>query len=267
MTGTVHPGMPDAEYFALPHLSHSDTKLLERSPAKFKYLRDHPREASPPTADMLFGTAVHSLVLGGPAVVHIEADSWRTNAAKEARDEATEAGDVPLLTADYKRAVECAHAVRNHPLAAKLLDNADHRELVLTWEHECGVPLRGKVDAITGRWVIDLKTAGDASTEGFSSSVGKYGYWTQDPWYREAVRQCLDIEDPAFLFVVVEKEPPYLVNVVQLEDYAVDLGHKRNERLIAMYRDCVENDEWRGYGDGINTVTLPRWVEIQEEMQ
>lgn len=266
MSGTVHPGMPDAEYFALDALSHSDTKTLEHSPAKFRYLRDHPREATEPTDDMRFGSAVHSLVLGGPAVVHIEADNYQTKAAREQRDEAEDAGNIPLKTKDYMRAVECAHAVRNHPVAAKLLDNAEHRELVCVWDDN-GVELRAKIDAVCGRFGVDLKTTQNASTDAFARSIGTYNYWSQDAWYREAMRQCLGISDPAFVFIAVEKDPPYLVNVVQLEDYAVDLGHKRNERLIAVYRECVAADAWPAFGDGINQVTLPRWVEMQEEMQ
>src|SRR4051794_7548534 len=77
-------------------------KLLPPScPAIFKYERDNP-PASTKTFDL--GHAAHKLCLGvGPDVVEVEADSWRTNAAKDRGEEIRAAGGVPLLTAEYQQ--------------------------------------------------------------------------------------------------------------------------------------------------------------------
>ena len=79
MTTEPVTDLPDAEYFALPHLSHSDTKLLHRSPAIYRWAKDHPEEQTHSDA-FDFGKAVHRLALGvGPEIVTIDADNWRTN--------------------------------------------------------------------------------------------------------------------------------------------------------------------------------------------
>ena len=261
----VHTDMTDAEYFAHPALSHSDCKLILDSPARYRHAKDNP-SSSKPTDDMIFGTAVHSIALGGPGVVRIPFDDYRSKDARDARDEALAAGQVPLKPAEYDEAKACADAIRLHPRAKQLLDLADHLEVSAVWD-DGDVQRRAKLDAVAGRFGIDLKTAANADTDAFAASVAKFGYWTQDPYYRDAMRAVFGIDDPAFLFIVVEKRAPYLVNVIQLEEYAVELGAQRNRRAIDLYRECRDSDTWPGYGDGINEVTLPAWAAIQEENQ
>lgn len=262
LTG-VHK-MTDADYFAHPALSHSDTRILLDSPAKFAHLRGNPRDAKPPTDDMRFGTAVHAILLGGPHVVEVAADSWRTNAAKEERAEAEANGCIALLTADFDRAHACAMGANRHPQARKLLDNADDTEIVGIWD-DGDVQRRAKLDLRSGRFGVDIKTAYSAATDDFARSAAKYGYFTQDPWYRDCLTACWGIDDPAFLFIVIEKEPPYLVNVVELDPYDVELGRKRNQRAIDLYRQCRDADEWPGYGDDVNLAALPGWARWAEE--
>src|SRR5690606_20048869 len=130
----IYPGMTDAEYFAHPALSHSDTKLLRRSPAHYRYVKDN--DAREFKSEYDFGHVVHELALGsGGGIDVIDAADWRTKAAQEARKESRAAGRAPLLVADYEEAKACADALRLHPLAAKLLDHADHTELAMVWDH------------------------------------------------------------------------------------------------------------------------------------
>lgn len=260
--GQIHH-MSDAEYFALDALSHSDTKLLRRCPAFYRYVKDN--DAREFKSEYDFGHVVHELALGaGGGIDVIDAPDWRTKAARDERDESRAAGRAPILVADYEQAKACVEALRRHPIAAKLLDTADHTEIAMTWDHD-GVKLKAKLDLVAGRFGVDLKTTDYAATESFGRSAGKYGYATQDAWYREALRECAGITDPAFLFLVVEKDPPFLVNVIQLDEYDVELGARSNERMIDLYRRCRDADEWPAYGDGINVAQLPRWAEIEME--
>lgn len=263
-TATIHAGLPDDDYFALPALSHSDLKLLD-PPARYRWIKDN--QAQTFKAEFDFGHAVHELALGsGPGIDIIDAADWRTNAAKAARDESRAAGRAPLLAADYDRAKQCADAIRTHPVAAKLLDHMDHTEIALVWDDD-GLTRKAKLDGVTGRFGFDLKTTDRADTAAFGRSAGKFGYATQDAWYRDAMRACLGIDDPAFLFLVVEKEPPHLVNVIQLDEYDVELGARRNRHRMDLYRTCCETGVWPAYGDGINQAQLPRWAEIDMETE
>lgn len=260
----IYPSLPDADYFGLPSLSHSDCKLiLDRSPAVYRWVKDNAVTDHKPEFD--FGHVVHEIVLGEGSGFDVhDFDAWTTKDAKAARAESYANGRAPIKRADYDTAKAAADAVRLHPRAAKLLDHGNYTELAMVWDDN-GIMRRAKLDLITGPFGVDLKTAQDASTAGFGRSAGKFRYHSQDAFYRDALRACLDIADPQFLFVVVEKSPPHLVNVVQLDAYDVELGAKRNERAVDLYRQCVESDTWPGYGDGINECRLPAWAEMEEE--
>ena len=67
------------------------------------------------------------------------------------------------------------------------------------------------------------------------------------------------------VFIVQEKSPPYLVNVLELDGPALLVGQQRNRRAIDVYRECRESGVWPGYGDDVAVVGLPRWAEMEHE--
>lgn len=254
--------MSDADYFAHPALSHSDAKLLLDSPARFRWVKDH--DDRPYRPEFEFGHAVHEMALGkGAGIVVVDAADWRTKAAQAQRDKALGAGKAPMLTTDHTQAEACAAAVRAHPVAKNLLDHLDHVEAVAIWD-DGDVQRRAKLDGICGRFAVDLKTTVDASTDAFGLSAARYHYAGQAAWYIDALA-AVGIDDPHLLFIAVEKHPPHLVNVIELDPYDVQLGAHRNRTAIDLYRRCRDAGEWPAYGDGINTAQLPRWAEILME--
>lgn len=96
-------------------------------------------------------------------------------------------------------------------------------------------------------------------------AIREYSYDMQDDFYRMgAVALELD-EAPAFLFVFVEKTPPYVITVGQCDDYARQVGHRLNRRALDLYRECSLADRWPGYvaDDEIAEISEPGWVEHQ----
>jgi hypothetical protein len=274
----VYDGMPDATYHGdpVPGGSLSSTgarRLLPPScPALFKYEQDHPRQ---PTEAMEFGTAAHKAILGaGTEPVIVEAENWRTKAAKEAAAEARAAGRVPLLPADYERVKVLAAAVRAHPLAAILLDPAYGKpEQSLFWVDPSGIWCRARLDwlrIVPNRRsiIVDVKTIKSADARTIAKSVADLGYHQQDEFYRDGVRALRPGDDPAFMFIFVESSPPHLVTVAQLDEDALAVGRARNRQAIERYRDCAESGIWPGYDpdpDHIETISLPAWAARAEE--
>jgi hypothetical protein len=260
--------IPAAAYHADPveggSLSSSGARRILESPAKFRYEQDHP----PASRDVFdFGHAAHKLVLGiGPELVVVDATDWRTKAAQQARDEARGAGYVPILMADWHRVEAMSNAIREHPLARVLFADVTAHEQVLVWrDEETGVMRRAMLDCRRGRVVVDYKTSTCAAPDAFAKSVAAYGYHQQDAYYRDGVTALGLDDDPAFLFVVQEKDPPYLVAVYDLDDEALRIGRERNRLALQRYRDCVESGLWPGYSADIETIALPRWAERQHE--
>lgn len=262
--------MAEATYHADPvpggSLSVSGAKKLlpPSCPARYAYDREHPPEPKP---QFDFGTAAHRLVLGkGADYVLIDAPDWRTKAAKEARDEAHAAGHTPLLLAEFARVEQMAAAIRGNPLARALLcrDDLGIEQSFFWQDHDYGIWRRARLDAY-GRQgngvpvIVDYKTAESASPGAFARAAASFGYHMQHAWYVDAVLACLGIP-AAFLFVVQEKTPPYLVTVCELDAEAVEAGAARNRAAMERYRDCVAIGDWPGYSSEIETISLPAWA-------
>lgn len=265
--------MPAEEYHADPvpggSLSSSEARRLlpPSCPALFRHYKDHPEDRET-TKALDFGSAAHALVLGdGPAIVEIDADSYRTNAAKEQRDAAHAAGKIPLLPHEVTEVRAMEKALRNHPLAAALLA-AGQPERSLFWpDAETGVRRRARLDwhreESRSRRVIvpDYKTAASAEPRAFGRAVHTHGYHCQAAWYLDAVQGLgLAGPDAAFVFIVQEKTAPYVVTVCELDADALELGRALNRRAIEIYQRCMEAGQWPGYALDVVRISLPPWA-------
>lgn len=249
-------------------LSKSGAKLLlePSCPAKYAYEREHGR---PPKREFDLGTAAHTLVLGsGPELVEVCFDSWRTDKANSQAAEARGRGAVPLLSRDMATVKAMAAALCEHPMAAVLLTRWGRSEQSAFWRDKpTGVIRRCRFDVLPherdGRMVIpDYKSCAAADLESVSKAVEKFQYHMQAAWYLDGARALnLAGDDAAFAFVFQERTPPYLVNVVQLDAAALMIGAARNRRAINIYARCKASGRWPGYGEDIETVTLPAWAE------
>lgn len=269
-TPGVYPDVPEEDYHRDPvkggSLSSSGARRLLECPAKFRWEQENP---PPPKAAFDIGSAAHKLVLGaGPELEVIDADNWQTKAAREARDAARAAGKIPVLTHEHETVTAMAEAIRRHPIASRLLDpEQGDPEQTLVWECEqTGVNCRARLDWLPrptdGRLILsDYKTSVSAEPASFAKSVANYGYHQQDPWYIDGVRTLgLGGADTAFLFIVQEKTPPYVVTIFELDTEARRIGVRRNLEARLTYARCTETDHWPTYTDQIELLSLPAWA-------
>lgn len=243
-------------------------RLLPPScPALFRYEQLHGRK---PRRVFEVGHAAHALVLGtGPELVKVDADSWRTNAAKDAAAQARERGAVPLLPDEYAEIHAMADALRAHPVARALFD-PDHGtpEQSLFWRDKpSGIWRRAMLDWLPdpgrGRLIVpDYKTTTCAAPDELSKTVHKYGYHQQHAQYVDGAQALgLGGQDAAFVFVFQEKTAPYLVTVIELDALALRIGRDLNRQAIDLYAQCSRSGVWPGYSDDVVLTPLPVWVE------
>jgi hypothetical protein len=212
-----------------------------------------------------FGHLVHALVLRkGATIAEIGADDYKTQTARALRDAAHERGEIPALTKDIHKAALIANQVLAHPIAGPLLREGDAEVSLFATDPDTGLKIRGRVDWMTtneGRLtIVDLKTAADANPKVFARKAYDYGYHIQFAWYVTLARLLELDEYPAFLFAVVEKEPPYLTSVVELDTSSFIQGCVDMRRAIDIFQRCTETGVWPGYGDYIHSVSLPPWA-------
>lgn len=239
-----HAGIDEGIYHAdRESLSVSGAKVLLKAPALFRWQQDHPIHK-----DVFdFGSAAHSLVLGaGQDILVCPFDDWRTKAAKEMRDEARKRGEIAVLRTDFDRVVEMADTLSSHTLAMRLLSEGEPEVSAYALDVDTAVMRRGRFDWLGSAILSDYKSAASSEPAAFVRAAINFGYHMQAAWYTDLAS---DLGHPAaaFAFIVQEKEPPYLVTVIELPPELVDVGRRRNRRALERFRDCTEADRWPGY--------------------
>jgi exodeoxyribonuclease VIII len=273
---TVTPGLyddlPNHEYHGGLGTSKSGLDILHRSPMHFAF-RASAANDNAPTAAQSLGSAFHASVLEPDlfAEMYVVAPQCdrRTKEGKALWEE-FQASNVGKehLTAD---AMIQIHGMRDallaHPAAAKLLSAPGKAERSYYWiDEETGELLRCRPDFDRDDGIIvDLKSTHDASPEEFARSIGNWRYHVQHPFYMdgrdEAIRQAgLDLpKSKAFVFIAVEKTPPYAVGVYMLDAAGVEAGRMEYRADLRMLAECRRTNVWRGYGDNIQSISLPAW--------
>lgn len=260
--------MPEKEYRTHPAISRSELWRMHESPEKFRYYKDFPPEA---TDALLFGQAFHKLALE-PDTFFDEFDyepsvDKRTKAGREVLAEWEEKlNGRTVVPSKMVLDISCmVTALRNDTFASRLLTG--HHERSFFWTdadtgEECKCRTDniyiGKKDAV----IVDLKSTTDASTESFGREIFKYGYDFQAAMYTDGVRAVTGLQ-PTFVFLAVEKKPPYSINIIQLDEAVINHGYDTFRTLLGMYHDCKETGNWWGYMGNthqINTVSLPPWL-------
>lgn len=272
----VYPDVPEDAYHADPHsLSFSSAKLLlpPSCPAKFKWVRDHPKKTK---REYDIGHVAHRLILGkgcefvvlDPEVCgltkagKVSAAPRNTDMWKEAEQEARDAGLVPIHVDDLAKAEAMAEAVRNDEHAGPLFADGTAEQSMYAEDPQTGVMLRGRTDWFEPNGDIDdvKTTALSANPEELRRQFYKLSYYMQAAWYMDLAITLGLSEDPQFRFVVVEKEPPHLVSVLRYKPEAIEEGRRQNRRAIDLYAQCLDSEQWPSYTNGVTDIDLPRWA-------
>ncbi len=113
--------------------------------------------------------------------------------------------------------------------------------------------------------LIDVKTATDASPEGFGKAAASFGYAKQAAFYL-ANWNAANPQDKrdSFLFFVVEKGPPFLCAVYEVEPAHLEIEAQFLDALLMRFAKCErENDFSEGYDTTIMPLQLPAWQEAR----
>jgi exodeoxyribonuclease VIII len=107
--------------------------------------------------------------------------------------------------------------------------------------------------------MIDLKTTADASYTGFRQSVSKWRYFVQDPWYTSGYYQATGQAVQDFIFVAVEKQPPYGIGIYKLGLQEKRAGRSLMLRDLDTYSECMKSGDWPAYPPDIRDLELSPW--------
>lgn len=173
-------------------------------------------------------------------------------------------GDKIIIDAKlWTRAQRIRDRVMNHSAARWLLERPAITEVAHTWEDlYTGAPCKCKPDRRLHEdfLLVDLKSTEDASVDGFSKSVLNYRYDVQGAFYLDGFNSGpAPILHDDFIFIAVEKEPPFAVGVYRLPDEAVEIGREKYMRNLNTYMECKRTGVWPAYSDEVIDLRMPKY--------
>ena len=238
-----------------PSLSASGAVEIMRScPARFwhdSYFNLGRIAESSGAADV--GSAAHLLLLEphlfDERVTVIDADSYRTKAAREQRDTAYAAGKIPILADQAEEIEAMAAALRAHPVAAPAFRDAQAEQTFIWCEGPTWCKARPDIIPASGDYLIDYKTVPSANPRAFERHAFDRGFHQQAAFHLAGVTAVTGEMPREYWYIAQEREPPYLVSVCKLSTDAVEWGARLNRKALEIFQRCVERNEWPGYRD------------------
>lgn len=257
--------MANEDYHATSALSSTGLRELAKSPAHYQAYITEKRE---PTKAMKFGTGFHELI-GEPQLFAKkytklpENIDRRTTVGKDAYKAFLEEnkGKEILTVEEYDRLDGMLYSCLKNKTLLSLLTGGKAEQSLFWTDEATGVLCKCRPDYLRKDGIIvDLKTTEDASVKGFQRSLSNFSYHIQSAFYLDGVSDVLGEPVTEFVHVVVEKTPPYGVAIYTLDDQSLSKAREEIAALLKLYAECSAKNEWPGFTQDIQNVTLPAWM-------
>ena len=254
----IRTDLTNEQYHAHEAISSSDVKAVRSTSLLHWRHKSYKRSAA-----FDLGTAVHALVLeGDKSLVMRGPEDRRGNKWKEAQAEADLTGQLLLTESDFDKAAAMAQAIIDSPIGPTLVsDDTVNEASIFATDPATGLQIKTRPDSY---WpdrgiVYDVKTTQDASPVGFAREIVKYNYALQAAFYLHVMR-CAGLKAKKFVFVAVEKEPPYAVGIHMLTDEYTTWAEREMHETLAQIKEAQDTSTFTTGWPAVNIVDLPRWM-------
>jgi hypothetical protein len=247
-------------------------EMITKSPAHVKAIIDGKSEKKV-TPAMEMGTLTDKALLepdrfkiGISHWVRPEGLVFTTKEGKAWRDDHLEEKNLPIIYAEQAADIQgMIESVMRHKLGRIIVENSVKQESAFCIDPDTGLlrkcrPDTRMMDNDGQLTLTDLKTTflGGASPGAWSSHCAKMGYHYQDSFYTDIYTDLIG-ERPYFLFMPVERKPPYACRVFQIHHEGVSVARERYKRALEQFQKCRASGVWPSYPEEIETIRLPNW--------
>lgn len=245
--------------------------IITRSPrhAFEAHPKLNPNYAFDVTPAMDIGAAAHALFLEGDKSRFeiISADDWRKKATQKQRDEARDAGRIPLLVKDHDRVAAMIsavlYAVRACDEIAFVLDSRNHVEQSCIWQ-EGETWCRARPDLVSADYTVNVQyktTETSASPESFGAGLlVKGGYHVQAYHQARGIKAtCKTDELPKTIWIVQELQPPYAVSILGMSPSLQELADSQWSYALKTWRKCLASGDWPAYPNRVCWIEARAW--------
>ncbi len=217
------------------------------------------------TKAMLIGSVVHVATLEPDVFesdyVRSEKFDKRTNIGKLAAEQFADQNDgKEIIEPDvYDLAAYIRDSLHSSSIVRDLLRGGKAEHSAYWEDFETGELCRVRPDMAQPGCIIDLKTTQDASAAGFAKSVATFGYHLQDAYYSEGWTQAGGGKVDNFLFLAVEKDPPYAWAIYELDQDARAEGQAIMRHALNLFHNCRESNHYPAFSHEVTQLALPPW--------
>jgi exodeoxyribonuclease VIII len=255
-------------YDSIAALNYSGAKQILRSPAHYQNWLKAERKETPA---LIIGRLVHTAILMptefNTKVHELPECDRRTKEGKAIYEQfvASVGKDDDVITAEQMVTITSIANAGNAALATLGLQGEPYTkvESSITKPYRDTV-IKGRPDLVTidkdGKTVVvDFKTTMDASPRSFARDIFNYEYHIQNAFYNELNNSS------RFIFIAIEKEPPFNYAIYELDAESVNEGKRRMDIACDLYRDCQKFGAWPGYDKSVQSLSLPRYAFSQNQ--
>lgn len=255
-----------SDYYADDAISVSGLKKIKVSPAHYKE-----GEEMKETDALIFGSAYHCFILepekfetdyyvfNDRAICEaLIGEGYKSPRSTKAYKEWEESemriiGNKNVIKQDVMdRIIAMRDRLFSHPYAKMLLTKGEPEVGVVgtlsTTVGEINIKMKPDYVKRSKRIVVDLKTAIDASEDGFTRSAADHDYHIQAAFYSDMLELMTgDGMGWKFIFIAQEKVRPYAFNLFECSPQFIGQGRYEYELLLSLYKYCLDRGKWPGY--------------------
>ncbi len=247
-------------------ISKSGLDLINQCPKKYwhKYLSGDFKELKR-SIPLIEGAALHDYLFRPDVFIQnfVIMPNFKGKGSRTARYEWIENNSSKeyITSTQYDMILGMAKSIREHSKLNQLLKSGSAEETWTWTDEETGAQCKLRSDYRSDMgFLLDLKSTFEAGPMLFPKSVWNFRYHVQEPFYTDGVR-ANGFYPKGFVFVAIEKTPPYLIKLHVLSDEYVQRGRDEYKRNLATYVQCIESGEWPDYGMDTNEIELPNFLQ------
>ena len=220
------------------------------------------------------GSAAHKILLEGTedGIQIIDADDWRTKAAKELRDAAYVEGRIPMLIGKMDGVREMVDAARQYVTSSEIagIFKSGEPEVTLVWTETADdgeIFCKARCDWLTAdrRICLSYKTTqGSANPDSWiRTQLPQYDMATM--FYERGVLAACEVEQSVVVHLVQEQTYPFSCSLISLDPAYRALAESKLDRALAQWASCEATGKWPAYPSRICWAEPKAWQLGDEE--
>lgn len=232
---------------------------IQKSPKHFVYMQEHRKDSK----SLSLGRAIHSLILepenfNNDFMVMPKCDR-RTKEGKEIYEilQKQSEGKEILSEDDYTEAKKISFSVLESPKIRNMLSKGQAEQSI--FQNVEGIDMKFRLDFLSENFILDLKSCQSCLERDFQRDFINFNYHIKLAAYQHAVF----LETGKLLPVIVlavETKDECDYKVYQIDQDFLEIGKKEFFRLLEIYKECTDKDEWPSLEKKVDVLCAPEWL-------